>query len=111
MINSKISIIISSILVLCFMVVCFPAIAVHADNGDSQFQIDVWTDKGGQGEKNPGGTYYVGEEITLYVQTNRDCMANLMIYVVPNIDYFNGTKALNSGKITIPAISSNSKVL
>jgi hypothetical protein len=75
---------------------------VNASNGATQFYIDVWTDKGGKGEKNPGGTYYVGEETTLYIQTNRDCKATLMIYIRPNIDFFNGIKDLKAGTYEIP---------
>ena len=66
MINSKISLkILSAILVLCFVLICLPAATADASNGGSPFQIDVWTGRGGQGEKTPGGTYYVGEEVTI----------------------------------------------
>jgi len=73
----------------------------NASNGGTRFYIDVWTDKGGKGEKNPGGTYYVGEETTIYIHTNRDCKATLMIYVRPNIDYFDGIADLKAGTYEI----------
>jgi hypothetical protein len=93
--------ILSAVLVLCFILACLPAVSVYASNGGSPFQIDVWTDKGGQGEKNPGGTYYVGEETTLYIRTNRDCRATLMIFVRPSIDYFNGIADIKAGTYVI----------
>lgn len=91
--------IIPIIIVVLLLSLIIPVNNVFAD--DSTWQFDIWTDKGGEGLKTPGGSYYVGEEINLYIHTSKDCKATLMIYVVPNIDYFNGIKDLKAGTYSL----------
>jgi len=45
--------------------------------------VDVWTDRGGQGNNAPGGTYQVGEQPTLLVQASLPCEA-MLTFISPS---------------------------
>jgi hypothetical protein len=43
------------------------------------FVVDVWTNKGGQGNGQDGGNFGVDEELIVYFQATQDCFASIMV--------------------------------
>jgi len=46
---------------------------LKAENKGKDLQVEVWVDK-------PDGVYYEGDEIKIFVRSNRDCYINLVYY-------------------------------
>jgi len=56
---------------LCAVLLVSP---VAAQGG---FTVDVWTNKGGNGQNASGGSFGVNDQIVVYVQASHDCLASI----------------------------------
>lgn len=65
-----------TMLALCIILVVSPA-AVSAQS--SEFSVDVWTSKGGQGFGASGGSFADDEELVVYIWASHDCYASIAI--------------------------------
>jgi hypothetical protein len=45
----------------------------------SNFTVDVWTNKGGSGTGTSGGSFGVNEELVVYIRASHDCMVSITI--------------------------------
>jgi len=63
---------IMSLVFTLLLMVLSPGI-VEVSGQEFFLTVDIWTDRGGQGEELTGGTYKVGEEWTIYVRVNTRC--------------------------------------
>jgi len=64
------------VLALCIMLAVSP-VAVSAQSGE--LGIDVWTNKGGEGPAQSGGSFSVDEELIVYIWASHDCYASIAI--------------------------------
>ena len=69
----------AAILAFILVLVGMPARTLAIVDGSTPFTVDVWTDKGGRGANVAGGSYEVGEEVTIYWKANSDCQASVII--------------------------------
>ena len=65
--------------------------------------VDIWTDKGGRGRNMPGGTYKVGEGITVHLEVTTTCQATWTLNGPTGTDsgeqmMYAGTYELNLGR-------------
>lgn len=65
-----------SLLLLCAVLAVAPA-GVSAQSGE--LGIDVWTNKGGEGPAQSGGSFSVDEELIIYIWASHDCYASIAI--------------------------------
>ena len=74
---------ISTILILTIHIVLiciciFPSI-VSAEAKPILLSVDIWTNQGGQGQGTAGGSFRVGEQVTLYLHASVQCQAKLIV--------------------------------
>lgn len=63
--------------VLLCVAFALPAVPVSAQS--SVFPLDVWADRGGEGPDVSGGTYQVGEIITVWLHVGLDCQVTWIV--------------------------------
>lgn len=86
------AIFISAVMVCCAMLQAHAGGTVRASEANpmpngaddvltapSPFVVDVWTNKGGQGNGQYGGDFGVDEELIIYFQATQDCFASIMV--------------------------------
>ena len=56
---------------------CFEVTGGGQDGGE--LQVDVWTDKGGQGLNVKDGSYKIDDPVIIYYSANKECTAKLTI--------------------------------
>jgi len=95
------NLLIIAVLSVCLVAFFLPVVPVSAADGSSPFQIAIWTDKSGPEETGSGGTYQVGEELTIFIQTNRKCQATLVLNGPQTINQFNGVISFDPGIYSI----------
>lgn len=72
------TIIILTIFILLIGINIFPN-TVSAEAKPIILSVDVWTNKGGQGQGTAGGSFRVGEQVTLYLHASVECQAKLTV--------------------------------
>ncbi len=98
----------SAAMALAVCIACGLApIAVSAQS--DVFSIDVWTNKGGQGYSQPGGTFGAGEQITIYVEASQDCYVSVAIGMTGDepLATLDNTLLAGGQTVTLPALPFN----
>jgi hypothetical protein len=75
--STSLAIFITVLLLISLVGICvFPGVTVAKP---LYLSVDVWTNKGGQGQNVFGGTYYVGDQVTIYVKASYTCQARISL--------------------------------
>ncbi len=75
----KIHFIATKVIVIFLLIFCCIALCPSNVNADKYaiLTIDVWTNKGGQGENVAGGSYTIGEQVIIYVKASIACQCKI----------------------------------
>ncbi len=68
---------------------------VRVNAQETLFTVDLWTDKGGQGENVSGEVYQVGEQITIYLEVSAKCQVGW--FLISPLEEDSGEKTLEPG--------------
>ena len=84
----------------------YPGIQSTVDAKSVAFGVDVWTDTGGQGVSESGGTYGPDDEVTVYVSATWDCLASVRVGLLSGEIHAMMDVSLAAGEtVRLPSIS------